>query len=254
LKRKNLVDRWFQGVMDEPLTYSSDVFRLCVEIVHRAMPGIPILDATIARETIDGAVDIWCPSVDKLERYAPFFETRREAGDRFFVYTCLQPAGEYCNRLMDMERLRQVWLGWAPAKYTQVEGYLHWGGNWFGDPSIGSTWDTFEPFYLAGGLGHISDYDLDRSNSLPAGDNSITYPGYHVPLSSTRLEAHRIGYEDLHLLQKLKKANAERANELVAMVFRGYKDFEKSVSRYREVKRMLLLELEPKKEKKIVNE
>jgi len=143
-----------------------------------------------------------------------------------------------------MERLRAVWLGWAPAKYTDIEGFLHWGANWFGGEGMEGIWGTFEPFYNAGGQGHITDYDLDKYNRLPAGDGAIMYPGHCEALSSARLEAHRIGLEDLYLLEELKKKDTERALQLIDMVFRGYADFEKSVDKYRDVRQMLLKELE----------
>jgi len=46
-----------------------------------------------------------------------------------------------------------------------------------------------------------------------------------------------------YLLEELKKHNPARAKELVELVFRGYADYEKSVAKYREVKKLILLEL-----------
>lgn len=247
LEKNDLKDRWMQSLMDEPLNCNADTWKLGSKMLHSAMPGIPLLEASIARESIAGAIDIWCPTVDKYERYSEFFAERREQGDRFFVYTCLQPAGQYCNRLLDMERIRAVWLGWAPARYPSIEGFLHWGGNWFGSENGDGVWGQFEPYYLYSGQGHISDYDIDKYNILPAGDSAIMYPGYCAPLSSVRLEAQRIGLEDLCLLEELKKRSSTRADEIISSVFRGYSDYEKSVNKYRDAKRKLLKELEPEK-------
>lgn len=60
-----------------------------------------------------------------------FYKSRIEKGEEVFVYSCLIPGGAYCNRLLDFERLRQVWIGWSGAKYTDIKGFLHWGGNYY---------------------------------------------------------------------------------------------------------------------------
>lgn len=228
-----LEDRWIQSVMDEPIRPSSEVYKLSCSIIKKAMPNIPILEATIASEGITGTVDIWCPTVDEYEKQKEFFDKRCEVGDRLFVYTCLKPAGNYCNRLLDMERLRQVWIGWAPIKYPKIEGFLHWGGNWYRG---GNPYEQSIPFNKTD-IPRACDYDINQAMLLPVGDNAIVYPYGKEPLSTIRLEAHRIGFEDLTLLQQLPKSKAQN---IVNKVFRGYSDFEKSVKKYREVKKEIL--------------
>lgn len=69
----------------------------------------------------------------------------------------------------------------------------------------------------------------------------IIFPGFNdLVYSSTRLEAHRIGFEDLTLLEKLKKVNSQKAEEIIAMVFRCYNDYTKDVCTYRKARRLLL--------------
>ena len=242
---RGLKARWMQSLMDEPLNCHADVWKQGAEILHQAMPQIPLLQATIARESIAGAIDIWCPTVDKFDKFYDFFQERTKRGERLFVYTCLQPAGKYCNRLLDMERVRVVWLGWAPAKYPEIEGFLHWGGNWFGSAEMEGVWHTFEPCYLGGGIDGSVEYNVDKHMCLPAGDGAVMYPGHEDALPSVRLEAQRIGLEDLCLLEQLKAIDPAKTDMLVNMVFRGYADYELSVERYRRVKRDLLSALEP---------
>ena len=76
-------------------------------------------------------MDIWCPTVAEYEGNKAFYTSRVEKGEKLWVYTCLTPGGNYCNRLLDMERLRQVWLGWSPMRYPHISGYLHWGGTFY---------------------------------------------------------------------------------------------------------------------------
>lgn len=170
LQKHGLTERWIQSLMDEPLDCMADTYKRGLEILKSAMPGIPLLDASIARETIAGNLDYWCPTANKYEKYQEFFDSRYEKGDHIFVYTCLDPAGSFCNRMLDQERLRQVWIGWAPALYPKIEGYLHWGGM---------SMEGFDPYYLAAPLPEITDYESSRSGVLPAGDAAIMSPGFH---------------------------------------------------------------------------
>lgn len=231
LKKANLSHRWLQSFMDEPLDCLAEAYCAGIRVIRKAMPGIPVVDATIARETIAGSVDYWCPTVNKYEKYRDFFDSRCENGDKLLVYTCLDPAGNFCNRLLDQERLRQVWLGWAPALYRNIEGYLHWGGMFM---------NRLDFYRLSAPLPDITDYDTSRNTCLPAGDSAVMFPGFHEVYSSTRLEAHRIGLEDLVLLERMNRRDPAWTAELVQRVFRRYDDYEKDVRVYRKVRRLLL--------------
>ncbi len=231
LQKHKLTNRWLQSFMDEPLDCLADTYIIGTQIVKKSMPEISVLEATIARESIAGTVNYWCPTVNKYEKYKEFFDNQHEKGDHILVYTCLDPAGNYCNRLLDQERLRQVWLGWAPALYDNIEGYLHWGGMFM---------DRLDFYRLSAPLPDITDYDTSRQNSLPAGDPAIMFPGFFEVYSSTRLESHRIGFEDLVLLEQLKERNFSWVENLIHTVFRRYDDYEKDVVQYRKARRLLL--------------
>ncbi len=231
--KHDLADVWVQCALDEPNDALCDTYRVITDIIRAEMPNIPILEPVLPTEKVIGALDIWCPSLDIYEQNRSFFDNRAKEGDRLFVYSCLTPGGNYLNRLLDMERLRIVWLGWAPAKYTNIEGFLHWGGNWFngGNPYKRSAAMFSE---------QVLEFHPKRAMFLPAGDNCIFYPGFNEPLISVRSESHRIGYEDLCMLQELRKRDEKKADEIVNMVFRGYGDYEKSVAKYREARKLLL--------------
>lgn len=235
LEKRGLKDRWMQSFMDEPEKTQAETYRLGVSILKRAMPGVSILEATLCTEPIAGTVDVWCPVTRAFEDNQEFFQERARQGEHVFVYTCLQPAGNYCNRMLDMERIRQVWLGWAPAKYKTIEGFLHWGGCFLSE--------GVDPYYLPERLGPAWDYSHDRHVVLPAGDSAILYPGFQAVYSTARLEAHRIGLEDLALLQRLQrseqKETAAETDALIESVFRGYSDYEKDILRYRAARRKL---------------
>lgn len=231
-----LQDVWMQSALDEPNDALCGVYRELTEILRREMPGIPILEPVLPTEKIEGALDIWCPSIDVYEKNREFFERQTERGDRLFVYTCLTPGGKYLNRLLDMERLRIVYFGWLPARYPKIEGYLHWGANQYMgvDPYSRSCYMFSE---------QLLEFHPKRAMFLPAGDTCMLYPGYREPYISVRSEAHRIGFEDLCMLEALKKKNPERAGEIVDAVFRSCTDYETSVAGYRRMRRRLLEEV-----------
>lgn len=236
IKENDLTDSWMQSALDEPNDALAEAYRYITDIIRSEMPNIPILEPVLPTKEVVGALDIWCPSIDVYEQDRDFYDERVAQGDRLFVYTCLTPGGNYLNRLLDLERLRIVYLSWAAAKYTNIEGFLHWGANQFNGPN---------PFARQAAMfsEQVLEFHPKRAMFLPAGDSCIFYPGFNEPLISVRSESHRIGYEDLYLLEQLRKVNPQRTDEIVAMLFRGYADYEKSVAKYREVRELLLKEL-----------
>ena len=225
ITREKLQDRWLQHIKDEPGTHLTKDYKSVADLIHRHLPGIPVLEATVTRDLV-GAVNIWCPTVDEFQRHRDFFDERRKQGDQCWVYTCLTPGGPWVNRFIDMERLRPVYIGWGAARFGTT-GFLHWGLNRF----------VADPFKQS-----VVDHPAapGTNNQLPAGDTHILYPGPGQPWSSTRFEAQRIGIEDRELLCQLHAKDPARCRRLIASVFRGYDDYETDVSAYRFAKRRLL--------------
>jgi hypothetical protein len=171
---------------------------------------------------VSGIVNIWCPQVQEYQANQEFFDKRKAAGDKVWVYTCLSPGGPWLNRLLDMERLRQVYIGWALAKYD-LQGFLHWGLNFHTD----------KPFE------ELVRYHME-GQFLPAGDSHILYPVREGPLSSNRFEAHRVGMEDYELLAQLKLHDAPRAQQIIARVLQSFDKYTKDISVYRSARTLLL--------------
>ncbi len=221
MKENGWEGQWLQGVFDEPEDAFVDRYRELVAVLRGLKPDIKILEATMTT-SVSGLVDVWCPQVQEYQANREFFDKRKAAGDRVWVYTCLSPGGPWLNRLLDEERLRQVYIGWALAKYD-LQGFLHWGGNFH-------TAKPFEELVRP----HI------EGQYLPAGDSHILYPLPDGPLSSHRFEAHRIGLEDYELLAQLKSHDAPRAQQIIARVVQGFDKYSKDVAAYRAAKELLL--------------
>jgi hypothetical protein len=221
-------ERWIQHIADEPTDTNAKEYAAIADILHTTMPGIPLLEATMSQQLV-GAVDIWCPQVQEFQANIEFFKERQKNGEQVWTYTCLIPGGKWLNRLIDMERLRQVYFGWAASKYD-ISGYLHWGLNQY----------QADPFTQS-----VVDHPAmpNTTNKLPAGDTHVIYPGDEEPWSGLRFEAHRIGLEDYELLTQLKELDEAKHKSIIQRIFRQYDDYETDVQQYRIARKDLLLAL-----------
>ncbi len=225
IRRNGWGDRWVQHVADEPIPANAIDYRIFTGMVRRYMPGVPIMDATQDPD-MAGAVDAWCPLVSHYESAKDKFDAAKARGDRVWYYTCCCPGGRFLNRLLDNELLRPLYLGWGGALYN-LDGYLHWGLN-----------------YCAKGQDHFKQSTIPNwgggTNTLPAGDTHIVYPGRDGPWPSARLEAMRQGFEDRDLLERLREKDPSQVEPLIRMVVRGFADYTPEVPIYRRTRRKLL--------------
>ncbi len=228
IARHGLQQGWLQHISDEPSAVQAQCYKDVVHAVRAIAPDIRVMEATTDRDTLAGAVDYWCPTIDDFQQNEQFFRGRERLGEKVLVYTCLVPGGPWLNRLLDQERLRLVYFGWGAAHYNTT-GYLHWGLNQYlvDDP------------YTQSVVHHPSPVATPE-NFLPAGDSHIIYPGPDGPLSSTRFEAFRIGVEDRELLRVLAHKDPAATAAVIARVFRSYTDYTTDVAVYRAARKALL--------------
>jgi hypothetical protein len=222
-------NRWLQHVTDEPIESHMIQYRILAGMVRKYMPGLPIVDAnmeaTMHSIELYGAQDIWCPKPNSYEQYRQGYEAMRALGDKVWFYTCLDPRGPFLNRLMDQERMRPMLIGWLASLYD-LDGFLHWGFNWYQFSKKDEN--SIDPFTQT------------IKGNLPPGDTHVVYPGTDGPWSSTRLEAHRIGFEDYELLKMLKAKNQKQAKAIIEKVIRSSSDYIKTPGTYRTYRRQLL--------------
>ena len=226
IDRNGWRDRWIQHATDEPTATCAVDYRILVGMVRRHFPGIPILDATMEVSLV-GSVDIWCPLAREYQKFRREFEAQRSLGDHVWFYTCCAPGGPWLNRLLDMELLRPALLGWGAARFG-LEGFLHWGLNFYGEGQ--------DPFRQSVTPHH-------RNTHLPAGDRNVVYPGTDGPWSSLRFEAQREGFEDYELLKQLRSRDAKKTRANIRRAFRAFDDYTKDVKVLRAARRALLMAL-----------
>ena len=235
VKRNGWSDIWYQHVADEPSEWNAAAYRDAVGIVRRAMPGIRLLDAIDTPDVAD-AIDAPCPKTDGYEKNRAAYAVAKNArpGMETWCYTCCFPGGRWLNRFLDGALLNPLLLSWGCFIYG-LDGYLHWGFNWFGP--------DYTPF------------DASDPWKLPPGDRALVYPGPHGPWPSARLEAIRQGLEDLELLRLLARRDPAQADAIARRVVRGFDDYDADVSTYRAARRELLeaatfFTQQPRKEQK----
>ena len=235
VERNGWGDIWYQHVADEPSEWNAAAYRDAVGIVRRAMPGIRLLDAIDTPDVAD-AIDAPCPKTDGYEKNRAAYAVAKKArpGMETWCYTCCFPGGRWLNRFLDGALLNPLLLSWGCFIYG-LDGYLHWGFNWFGP--------DYTPF------------DANDPWKLPPGDRALVYPGPDGPWPSVRLEAIRQGLEDLELLRLLARRDPAQADAIARRIVRGFDDYDADVSAYRAA-RMELLEAatffnqQPRKEQK----
>jgi hypothetical protein len=221
--------RWIQHLADEPTDTNADDYRKLSDIMRKHVPEIKIVEATMTR-SLAGAVDIWCPQVNKYQENRDFFLEMQKKGSKVWTYTCLTPGGPWLNRLLDQEHLRQVYFGWAGYHYG-TQGFLHWGLNHY----------KADPFAQS-----VVDHPAmpNTTNKLPAGDTHVVYPGPNGPWSSIRFEAHRIGIEDYAMLKMLNELSTPIEVPGQTTLFDRYDEWNKDVGYYRQVRRELMVALD----------
>ena len=226
-KKYKLDNQWLQHIADEPTDNNAQCYKDVSKQIKLIYPEVTIMEATNAKESLSGSIDLWCPLINDFQENQHFFEEREKKGEKVLIYTCLVPGGKWLNRTLDMERIRQVYFGWAGSKYNTF-GYLHWGLNQY----------KANPFKQSV-VKHPSP-QASSNNFLPAGDTHVIYPGIDGPLSSLRFEAHRQGIEDYELLKKLKLKNPEKHSRFIKKLFINYTNYSLSIRKYERIRKNLL--------------
>lgn len=226
LEKKGWLAEYYQHIADEPIGENKQSYIDIASYVKSIVPAIKIMEACHSKDLAE-TIDLWVPQLDFLNKDFAFYQDRKKAGDEAWFYTCLSPRGNYANRFIDLPLIKTRLIHWINHKY-QIEGYLHWGLNYWND----------EPFIETTGI------NSEGGNVLPTGDSWIVYPGYQKLYSSIRLETMRDGINDYTLLQMLEAKNSALAKKIIDnMVFR-FDWYDTSIRHFRKARKEMLMALE----------
>jgi len=194
---RGLDDRLFFHVSDEPSEKDFDHYRKCKELMERYVGDYPIIDAL-------SDFDFYAKGVLKK----PVPNTRNalrfyEAGvPGLWVYYCGGGHMGVSDRSISMPLARTRILGVQLYKF-RVEGFLHWGYNFYNSCRSHSALDPYG--YPDGGW------------FTPAGDCFLVYPGTDGEAwESIRLNALREAMDDMRALALYEeKFGREAAEQLI---------------------------------------
>lgn len=170
---------------DEPSEESVAAYAKCRSLVKAYIGDRPIIDAMSHYEFYErGLVDIPIASMESYTNFA------KHDVSPLFVYNCCFPTdGYYSNRFLNLPCDRTRVLG-LQLYQTGVQGYLHWGFNFYNS-------------FLS--LEEIDPYAItDASGGFTSGDAFIVYPGRQGANGSIRSETVNDGFQDYRALKALE--------------------------------------------------
>lgn len=162
-------------ISDEPFIHCEPSYREVAAIVRQAAPSLKVIEAVETTGLCD-VIDVLVPKLSHLNLWYPKFREAQGHGRELWFYTCCHPQGRYPNRFLDQPLVKARALHWIAYLYG-LNGFLHWGLNWFAEGA--------DPYSEEG-----------ISQGLPLGDRAVVYPGKNGYVGSLRLAAMRDGLQD----------------------------------------------------------
>lgn len=176
-------------ISDEPSLHDLDTYKQASEIVHRYLSDYPIIDALSEYQFYeDGIVEKPIPANNHME---PFIENNVP---NLWTYYCVSQQQEVSNRFFAFPSARNRILGLQLYKYD-IEGFLHWGFNfWYSQFSK----KVINPFEVT-----------DAGGGFASGDAFLVYPGKDGPIESLKFEVFFDAIQDLRALELLESLTSK---------------------------------------------
>lgn len=194
-RRRNLDSRLFFHVSDEPNLKSLEHYKRCRELLTRCLANYPIIDALSDYEFYErGALDKPIPAIKKIE---PFLAHNVPG---LWAYYCgAGGCADVTNRYFSMSLARVRILG-VQLYFYKIEGFLHWGYNFYHNRY---SYDFVDPFGCSDGEGFA-----------PSGDTYLVYPGTDGSAwESLRLNALREAMDDMRALSLCESVRGREFTE-----------------------------------------
>ncbi len=183
--KENLTGKVFFHISDEPDMKNIITYKYRAEIVKRAFPDYPIIDALSDYDFFSkGYVDIPVPNENEIENFYG------KISNLWTYYCCSQCRNNEPNRFIAMPSVRNRVLGLLAYKY-KLTGFLHWGYNFYNSQFS---------------LEHIDPYETtDAGGKFPSGDAFAVYPAKDgTALCSLRLKVFYDALQDYKALKFLE--------------------------------------------------
>ena len=222
-----VTDKCYFHLTDEPHIDHLGSYTKCHDMVKRHIGGRPIMDAISNYEFYKkGLIDIPVPETPS---YPAFKENN--VSDLMVYYCCNPTKDYYSNRALSMPLQRTRIIG-LQLYESGVQGFLHWGFNFY---NTAYSYETIDPYA-----------DTSAGGMFPSGDSFIVYPAENDVLSTLRAECIGEGFQEYRLC-KLLEAKVGRAGVLEILHsfgVEGYNTYPRSVSAHKEIRQRLIDALE----------
>lgn len=185
-KEKGIDKRCYYHVSDEPNLKNIENYKACKDIIAPYLEGYNIIDALSDIEFYDaGVLEKPIPSLHKIENFL-----RRDISGLWAYYCCFGITVE-SQRLIAQYLFRTRIIGVQLYKYN-IEGFLHWGYNFYHNQW---SYDYIDPFGCT---------DLEYFS--PSGGGFVVYPGTDGQAwRSLRLNAMREAVDDMRAFELCEK-------------------------------------------------
>ncbi len=187
MKERGEDKRCYFHISDEPMEEHLEAYQRAKESIADLLDGYPIMDALSHYEFYRQGV-VKKPIV-LLNFLGDFLDHGVEG---LWAYNCCGPDHGYSNRFLAMTLARNRSICLLLYKF-RIEGFLHWGYNFYNNSSSGN---------------HINPFlDTGAGDNFPSGDPFSVYPGEGgEPWESMRLLTFHEALQDLsafHLCESL---------------------------------------------------
>ena len=202
-KARGLDRRCFFHVSDEPKLEMLEHYKKCKNLIEPHLKGYPIIDALSNFEFY--SMGVLEKPVPHTRGAMPFIEANVPG---LWTYYCGGGKAGVSDRSISMPLHRTRILG-AQLYYYNIEGFLHWGYNFYNSCQSYSVTDPYA--------------NTDGSWFGPAGDCFLVYPGTDgTAWESLRLNALREGMDDIRALRLYEeKFGRDAAKKLVDNLAKG---------------------------------
>lgn len=226
VKENGWEDRCYVHLTDEPTAEHLEKYTFLRKFVKARIGSLPITDAISHYELYEkGGLDVPVPTIEAFDAF------KGKGIKELFVYYCCNPCNKYyTNRFLNMPLQRTKILG-AQLYETGVQGFLHWGFNFY---NTALSFEEIDPYTdtAAGGL-------------FPAGDPFVVYPGKNDAVGSLRLETLGEAFFEYRALKTLEEfAGREKVLKILhAFGVTGYTSYPRSAQRHKELRAKIYAEI-----------
>lgn len=177
--------RCYFHLTDEPSAEHLHRYKFLRDFVKERIGDLPVMDAISHYEFYEeGGVDVPVPVTSAYDNFAD------KGIKELFVYYCCVPYDKYySNRFLNMPLHRVKILG-AQLYETGVQGFLHWGFNFY---NTARSVEEIDPYA-----------DTSAGALFPAGDSFVVYPAENDAYASNRSEALGEGFFEYRVLKTLE--------------------------------------------------